>query len=185
MMLRMPILRERRGPWACGVSLLELIIAVVVLGIVAMVVVPRFGRAASAPEPGEVLRQHLRVLRVAIARYQQDHHAWPAEVGDDEHPPGSPEAFVSQLTRFTSKSGHVSYAQDEQHPYGPYLRDGVPPCPVPPCSGAFGVRVVTSDDAFLQAVADSDVAWIYDARTGRIAVNSSATDAEGRPYLQY
>ncbi len=165
-----------------GLSLLELVIAVVLLGIVAALAVPRFSRAdPPSADPG--LRENLALLRSAIELYYYEHGAWPGQRGDGENPPGSRGAFAQQLTQFSAPDGQVSPVRTEMCCLGPYLRGGIPPCPVPPCAGCSEVALVTGEPAF-QPGADR-VGWVYNPQTGAIAANSDQRGPDELPYDRY
>lgn len=167
-----------------AVSAVEVIVAVVILGLLVALAIPRFTRAA-AHEQDARLRGCLKVLRVAIERYYQDHHAFPGQHGDGSSPAASPATFVAQLTKFTDQRGRVSDVKDALHRFGPYLRDGVPQCPVPPHLGRAGVHVIRGGTAPAFADQAAEAGWVYNCQTGQIVANSNATDSTGRSYLSY
>ncbi len=162
----------------------EILVALVLLGVIAALTVPRFSRAAAAPADDSArLRDRLRVLRVAIERYYRDHHAYPAQFADGQAPACSPAAFEAQLTRFTDESGRVADAPDAVHRFGPYLRDGLPPCPLP--AGARTGVHVTPGSQPPEPDPDSAAGWVYNCQTGQICANSAARDATGVIYAHY
>lgn len=181
-----------------AVSLVELLIALVVLGVVAAIAIPRLSRAA-APDPTTALRSDLQVLRCAIERYYQDHGHYPGARADGQHPAGSAAAVIAQLTQRSDASGRVADptggpanpagpALDTTHAalaFGPYLRDGMPPCPVPPALGQTGLHVVADGRALAANPDAPDAGWVYDCATGRIVPNSGACSPDGRAYLDY
>lgn len=171
-------------------SLLEVLVAVVMLGLVAALTLPRFGSAAASPDDTTLLRDRLRVLRIAIERYHQDHGVYPAMRGDGHYPAGTAGAFVSQLCAFTDADGLASDRRSERFCFGPYLRDGVPPCPAgaAPASSAVYVRSAGGEAAPTQDDLGGDVlgrGWVYDPATGQISAATTAVDAAGRPYATY
>ena len=168
-----------------AISVLEVVLAVVVLGLVALLTIPRLSPAATAPDSGAVLRERLRLLRVAIERYYQDHGAYPGQHGDGRDAARTEAAVLAQLTGFTDPEGDVVAIGDELHRLGPYLRDGMVTCPVPPRAGASGLYVIggTAAPAFSEQALEAG--WIYNCDTGHIAPNSDANDAGGRPYTSY
>lgn len=176
-----------------AVSLIELILAVVILGIVAAVAIPRFSSGAVVSDPGGRLRADLKVLRVAIARYYEDHGAFPGRHGDGQHPGGTEATLLAQLTQYTDEAGRVSGTLDVMHRFGPYLRDGIPPCPVAARAGAAGVEVVDSKSFHERSTphaaeglpAEGRAGWVYDYETGRIAPLSDGSDLAGRSYCTY
>ena len=156
---------------------------VVILGILAVLAIPQLSRAA-APDAGAVLARNLKVLRLASERYRQDHGVFPAQTGDGVHAAGSEAAFVAQLTRYTDAQGRASDTQDSVHCFGPYLRDGIPPSPIPPHEGSSGVHMLTGS-APLTFEPEAVAGWVYNCDTGGIAPNTDAADATGRSYASY
>ena len=162
-------------------SLLELILVVVLLGIVAALTVPRFSRAEPRPEdPG--VRERLSVLRSAIELYYYDHGAYPGQRSDGTHPAGSAEAVRSQLTALTDEEGNVCQTRSASCRYGPYLRLGIPPCPLTPTNST-GILMVPATPELVETAPEAG--WAYNCETGDIAANSNMTDAEGVRYDEY
>lgn len=168
-----------------AVSAIEVILAIVILGLVALLTIPRLSPAATAPDEGALLRERLRILRVAIERYYQDHRAYPGQHSDGRNAARTEAAAVAQLTRFTDMDGAVAELGDESHRFGPYLRDGVPACPVPPRAGTCGMHVVggTTAPAFTEQA--THAGWVYNCDTGQVAPNSNASDNAARAYTSY
>jgi prepilin-type N-terminal cleavage/methylation domain-containing protein len=168
-----------------AVSLIEVLLAIVILGLVALLAIPRLSPAATAPEEGALLRERLRILRVAIERYYQDHGAYPGQHSDGRNAARTEDAVVAQLTKFTAADGDVADLGDELHRFGPYLRDGMLACPVPPHAGRSGLHIVsgTTTPTFVEAARQAG--WVYNCDTGRIAPNSAAADPAGRTYTAY
>jgi|GEM_PF-1151280 len=178
-------------------SLVEVLVAGVVLGVITVVTVPRLTSAAATRDGNDhhdLLRQQLQVLRVAIERYYQDHGVYPGQLTDGQNPAGSAGALLRQLTGHSDSTGHVvtiathpdTATHDQCNPpiLGPYLRDGWPACPVPPNEGSTAIVVIrgAAPPAF---IADVKAGWVYNCDTGQIAVNSDAADPAGRPYITY
>jgi prepilin-type N-terminal cleavage/methylation domain-containing protein len=164
-----------------GLSLVEAIIVIVIIGLLAVLAVPRFSRAGPEPDSFNP-RPVLVTLRSAIELYYYDHGAYPGQQSDGLNPPGSAAALTAQLTGFTDAAGRVAAEKSETFHFGPYLRDGVPPCPVPPRRGICAVFVTTRDPAFEAA---SEAGWIYNCQTGAVALNSNVLDPDGLPYARY
>lgn len=165
-----------------ALGLVELIVAVVIIGILAALAIPQFTRAAPGSEDQNV-RGNLNVLRFAIELYYQEHGAYPAQRGDGQHEAGTVATFASQLTKFTDEQGSVSDTKDATHRFGPYLRLGIPPCPVSPRAGKTGVALVTVPPAYQESMPDAG--WVYNFLTGDVALNSNATDSSGLSYDEY
>jgi hypothetical protein len=168
-----------------AVSLLEVVLALIILGLVALLAIPRRSPAATTPDSGALLKERLRVLRVAIERYYQDHGAYPGQRGDGRDAARTEAAVVGQLIGFTAVNGEVAEMADELHRFGPYLRDGIAACPVPPRVGMRGVQVVGGAAAPVFVEQARVAGWVYNCDTGRIVANSDAADSAGQPYASY
>jgi prepilin-type N-terminal cleavage/methylation domain-containing protein len=167
-----------------AVSLIELIVAVVILGLVALLAIPRLTRAAPPPDRSAALKTQLKTLRCAVERYYQDHGTYPGCSGDAEQAAGTPAALSAQLCLFTDPQGQVSATRDATHRFGPYLRDGMPANPVLPESPA-GVDLVRGTALLAPAPDAPEAGWIYDCDTGRLIANTPAADPKGQPYSTY
>lgn len=165
-------------------SLLEVVIAVVALGVLAAVSIPRLSQAAPADAEAE-LRAALTVLRTAIELYHEDHGAYPGQrsAGFRGAEAGTAAAFLRQLTQYTDAAGRASPTPGPDFPFGPYLRDGVPLCPVAVAGPSARVRVIRGRQ---QPACDGSTAgWIYNCDTGYVAANSDAVDSRGMRYDAY
>jgi general secretion pathway protein G len=169
-----------------GFSLIELIVAIVILGVLAALAIPRFSQGAVNPREAD-LKTNLAVLRTAIEMYYHDHHAYPAQkaAGAVGAEAGTAAAFVRQLTQHTDSEGRACASATETFCFGPYLRDGVPPCPVSSRSPSAEVRLISGElDPAYDSSADS-AGWIYNYETGYIAANAPGEDAQGVRYDSY
>ncbi|MEI7835199.1 MAG: prepilin-type N-terminal cleavage/methylation domain-containing protein [Planctomycetota bacterium] len=148
-----------------GFSLLELVIVVVIIGIIAAIAIPRMSRGA-AGAADSALAGNIVILGKAVDMYAAEHNGTnPAAA-----------TIANQLTLYSSAAGATSATKDTTYIYGPYLRS-VPALPVGAKKGSTGI-----------AAADgSGVGWIYNATTGDISSNTTATevDASGKKYSDY
>ena len=153
--------RKRRG-----FSLLELVIVVVILGIIAAIAIPRMSRGSEGAADS-ALKSNLAVLRNAIDLFVAEH--------DGVIPTGA--NIENSLQQFSDKLGTTfSASKTTTAFFGPYVRS-VPALPVGARKGSTGI-----------AAADSKgIGWIYDASTGAISANTSASekDAAGVLYSAY
>ncbi len=160
-------------------TLVEILIVVVILAILAALVLPQFSNASNMAREN-TLREDLRFMRMQLLVYAAQH---------DDVPPGYPggettadptaEAFVSQLTQPTDKSGTVGEASDSTYRFGPYLRS----MPANPINNLTTVRIVDSGD-FPEEAAGTH-GWIYQPDTVTIAADAPGTDTNGVAYINY
>lgn len=154
----------RRGRKAF--SLIELVIVVVIIGIIGAIAIPRMSRGASGAADS-ALTANLARLRNAIDLYQAEHGGtYPGAL-----------TITAQLTTFTDDAGAAVATKDATHIYGPYIRD-IPPLPV---------NAVRKGQEGIAAADAAAVGWIYDAATGAISANTTATekDVRGVKYSDY
>ena len=159
-------------------SLIELVIVVVILGIIAAIAIPRIGSGSQSA--GEsALRANLASLRNAIDWYYGEHkNKYPGEVGDGTNAAGSELAFSNQLTTYTNASGGFSTEKLATHPYGPYIRGGIPTLPVGTNKGVATVDVQAITTPLAVNVAGGD-GWIYSTGTGQIIGNADDIGSDG------
>lgn len=167
-------------------SLVELVVAVVILGVLAALAIPHFSHAAVSDDAGD-LRTDLAVLRTAIEMYYDDHGFYPAQrsAGTAGAGLGTAAAFIRQLTQYTDAEGHARATPGEPFGYGPYLRDGVPPCPVSVGRPSAAVHVIAGMTGPAYDPTAPHAGWVYNYETGYIAANSPAQDPLGVRYDSY
>lgn len=171
-----------------GMSAVEVAVAIIILGLLAALAIPQLTRAGQGDVSAE-LRARLAVLRTAIELYYRDHRAFPGATGREQ--------FNQQLTHYTSVDGRVSATRDAEHPFGPYLTNGVPTSPLrgvnsgerPVATGVSAtfearVEIVRGDEAPRYSQG-SDADWVFNVDTGYLAVNSDALDTSGLRFDRY
>lgn len=173
----------RRTPRAFTV--IELIVVVIILVLIAALAIPRFSRGATSISDTEMLRNQLAVLRSAIEMYYYDHSAYPAAAGSGRASAGSSSAFVQQLTLHSDGDGIVADQGSSRFSFGPYLRRGVPPCPVGAARGSASVAIISGTIRPTYQAQRSDAGWVYNFMTGEICANSNQPDPQGTPLDQY
>ncbi len=109
-----------------GFTLIEMLIVVLLLGILAMVIVPQIS-VSTADANLNTLQTNLGALRNAIELYYHQHNqVYPGVVDVDGSTATdnttAPTAFLRQLTEFTDINGHCQVSRDATHIYGPYLK---------------------------------------------------------------
>jgi len=115
-----------------GFTLIEILIVVIVLGILAMVIIPQIN-ISSEDAKMSTLTTNLGGLRSAIELYYHQHdNKYPGEI-DDTDGEGAPAdaaaaatAFEYQLTRYTDVKGKASTTKTADAKYGPYIKGNLP-----------------------------------------------------------
>jgi len=136
-----------------GLSFLELLILIVIVGILSVIVVPRLTEASGNAREA-TLQSELENLRAKLYIYQKQHDGrWPTA-----------ENFVSQMTLRTDRAGRVMPvgADPKDYPCGPYVQT----IPANPCAD---VRVADRVEINLDAPGGGQAGWHYNPRTGYFA----------------
>jgi len=169
-----------------GISAVEVLVVVVILGVVAALAIPQLGRASGRTDHDE-LRRSLAILRTAIEMYRQDHGVFPGQVPPEAggKPLDDATAFVSQLTLRSNKAGHVSAERRAEFTFGPYLRAGLPVQPLSAAPATGRVLVVRGKQPPSYQSDAIGAAWVYNADTGDICANSDGQDPDGIRFDRY
>ena len=164
-----------------GFTLVEILIVVVILGILAMVTVPRFMQASSDARESS-LRSDLQTIRSQLEVYKAQHgERYPQTIV------GSNSAMViAQLTSATDASGatqpqtgarHLTPVGDgvpapiNAYTLGPYLKQ-FPANPFVNGSVASTIEFGTRDPA----PGDGTTGWYLNTKTGKFSCNDSHAD---------
>ena len=125
-------------------TLIEIVIAVIVLGLIAAIVVPRL-TSASRDSKEESLLSQLQTLRSQIDLYKQQHKGKLPDLLANWNP----------LTTKTDSDGNPSQAPDA---FGPYIESA-------PTNPTNTLNTVTNGDSLL-AAATEECGFIYDYNDG-------------------
>lgn len=167
MIRHMPVRdRQRRRAF----SLFEMVIAIMIIGILSSIAIPRLSRGGYDANAA-AMRQNLAILSSAMELYSVEHAArYPAARGDGVFPAHTEGAFLAQLTRFSDTSGVTSDTRSAAYRFGPYLLNGVPPLTVGDKAGSDEVKVVTGATPVAYDGASS-AGWVYSDTSGEIIPN--------------
>jgi prepilin-type N-terminal cleavage/methylation domain-containing protein len=162
-----------------GFTLIEMLIVIVVLGILAMIIVPQIG-VSTEDAKLRTLQTNLSGIRSTVETYYAQHNSvYP---GKKKHTDGTdaavgdvPAAFEAQLTLYSKANGETFHTKDTtDFKYGPYVKGGA--LPVNPFTSVNDVAAnmsfnITDRDADL----GTDKGWKFYPNTGVFIAND--TDA--------
>ena len=119
------MLQKKLGNQA-GFTLIEMLIVVILLGILAMLIVPQISVSTEDARLSQ-LQANLSAMRNAVELYYYEHkNTYPGEndVGGTATTVAldAQTAFLAQLTQYTDEDGNVLEKKDATHIYGPYLK---------------------------------------------------------------
>jgi len=160
-------------------TLVEILIVVVILGILAAVVLPKFSNASQSARE-TALKDDMRLLRSQLELFKAQHR----DISPG-YPGGSPAStpteaeLITQLTSFTSEYCDTNASQSAVYHFGPYLAK----FPTNPISGDASVRVIANGSPV--PAADGLTGWIYKPQTQEIIVNLTGNDSSGKAYTSY
>ena len=178
---RRPAAAALRSARRHGMTLIEILIIVVILGILAAIVVPELSSASRQAREG-VMKDDCRFMREQILRYRIQH---------DDVPPGYPggsmsavptEAdLIAQMTRYTDFRGNTAAAYTDIFRYGPYLTR----IPDNPLTGLSGIHVVANGGVIPPPDKTQPYGWIYKPETMEFIPNMPGLDLDQKPYTSY
>ena len=150
-----------------GFTLIEMIIVVIILGILAMIIIPQIS-VSTGDAKLSTLQTNLSTVRSSLELYYHQHNeTYPGDMAaaggatpDDET------AFANQLTRYTNTDGEVSETVgDPLFPFGPYIKNGK--LPSNPFSGTNTVSIDSAEtDITVRAASGGNEGWKFYRKTG-------------------
>lgn len=161
-----------------GFTLVELLIVIVIISILAAIAIPQFIGSTTDAKTA-TLRADLTAMRNSIELYYHQHNStYPGTT------PGtgctglanSNDLFVEQLGGYTDVDNGCSATKAATHPYGPYLKTGIPDNPIlNPVGTAANAAVATVAASAGALVANDavDTGWSFSTTTGEIIANNT------------
>ena len=161
-------------------TLVEILIVVVLLGILALVIIPMVSQGAiSARE--SALECDLHMLRRYTLIYKGQHmEVAPGYPNGDKTQAPTEQAFHDQITMATNTAGATAAVGTPGYPRGPYLMK----LPVNPLNHKDTVQVLGDGDSF-PANADDSHGWIYKPATQEVRGDCTGTGDNGTRYYDY
>ena len=161
-------------------TLIEILVVVVLLGILAVVVLPLVaGSSISAKE--SALAHDLNMLRRFALIYKIQHlEVGPGYPDGDTTQAPTEQAFIDQMTMASNPSGQTAAVGTPGFERGPYMMK----IPINPLNNLSTVQMLGDAENF-PANADGRHGWIYKAATSEVRSDSIGTNDGGKPYYDY
>ena len=170
-----------------GFTLIEMLVVVIILGILAMIIVPQI-TVSTEDARLNTMQSNLTTVRSAIEVYAAQHgNRYPGLYSETDgttaaaDDAASKAALLAQLTQFTDINGQANATKDATFKFGPYLKLGQLPQNPYVADPANAVDVVCDfdqNDITAARVSDGGTAgWRYYAPLGLFFANDSDTHA--------
>ena len=161
-------------------TLLEILVVVLILGVLAAVVVPKFSNASDVAR-ASMLADDLRVFRTQLAVYRCQHLEVPCGYPNGDPTAGPTEnAFVLQMTKASTVRGETDEPGTPGYPCGPYLREILPN----PVNSKATVQMIGNGEDF-PAAGDNSHGWVYQPSTMLFKGDCPGADDRGKSYFDY
>jgi type II secretion system protein G len=157
-----------------GFTLIEMLIVIVILGILAMVIIPQIGTSTDDAKLS-TLQTNLSAMRNAVELYYAQHNAtYPgANLGGAL---SASAAFIQQLTRYTAVDGTIATVKDATHKYGPYIKGDV--LPLNPFNELRDVTIDAVENDITARASGSTTGWKFYSITGVFMADDGSHDTE-------
>jgi len=179
-----------------GFTLIEMLIVIIILGILAMVIIPQV-TVSSEDAKVSALKTNLSGMRSAIEMYYAQHNqTYPGTVKETDGTTATDNttavtAMVAQLTQFSDATGKVPAdgIKTAAYPFGPYIKGGT--LPENPFNNKKDVVCDKAVTALTSAIgvkraATAATGWKYLPVLGVIFANDETSAADDdKPHKQY
>ncbi|MBC8442434.1 MAG: prepilin-type N-terminal cleavage/methylation domain-containing protein [Deltaproteobacteria bacterium] len=165
-----------------GFTLIEILIVVMVLGILAMVIVPQI-TVSTQDAKVSTLQTNLSAMRNAIELYAVQHNGAYPGLYDGVTAGATPTlsiagnvvaAFTNQLTQYTDINGIFAVTKDSTYKFGPYLKGAA--LPTNPFTDSATVACdIAIDVITTKALTVPATAWKFYVITGILIANDGGT----------
>lgn len=152
-----------------GFTLIEILIVIIVLGILAMIIVPQI-TVSTDDAKVSTLQTSLGALRSALEIYYAQHgNKYPGQTNSAGAANASDAgvaatAMVAQLTRYTDGNGAVNSSKNTTYKYGPYIKGGE--LPKNPFNSLTSVVCNNTTDITTTRTPDATKGWKFHFNTG-------------------
>ena len=159
-------------------SLVEMLIVIVILGILAMVIVPQI-TSSTDDAKFRTLQTDLSAMRSAVEIYHAQHNGiYPATTIPTSKPAGITTieaSFEAQMTRYTDVNGNIANSKDDSFKFGPYVKGGA--LPTNPYNNKSNITIDSIEtDITKRSSGAVDTGWKFYSKTGVLIPADGAHD---------
>ena len=161
-------------------TLIEILIVVVLLGVLAMIVIPTVASSTTSAKES-ALATDLNLFRRLILIYKSQHlEVGPGYPDGDTTQTPTEQVFIEQATMASNINGETAPVGTAGFNRGPYVQK----IPVNPLNGKRTVQMLGNGEVF-PAEPDNSHGWVYKAATSEIRADSTGADESGKLYYDY
>ncbi len=161
-------------------TLVEILIVVVILGILAVVVIPTFASCTAAAKDS-ALAQDLGMIKRMVLVYKAQHlETSPGYPDGDKSQAPTEEVFLAQVTTATDGNGATAAIGTPGYKYGPYMER----IPENPFNRLRTVHILGDAEDF-PAAADNSYGWVYKPATQAVRPDNTGAAETGKLYYTY
>ena len=169
---------QRKLREQAGFTLIEMLIVVILLGIMAMLIVPQISVSTDDARLNS-MHTNLGAMRNAVELYYYEHNNTYPGRNDNAGTATSDAAvaataFLEQLTQYTDINGGVAVAKDATHIYGPYLKSVS--LPMNPYNNSNAVVCDAATDDISARTSGGTQGWRFYTLNGVLMGNDGAHD---------
>jgi len=170
---------RKKNTGRAAFTLIEMLIVIVILGILAMVIIPQISTSTDDAKLS-TLQTNLNSMRNAVELYYAQHNsAYPGAAVPVTKPAGistTADSFVAQLTRYTDVVGNISNTKDTTYKYGPYIKGTS--LPTNPFNNKSDVTIDAATADITVKASGGATAWKFYTITGVLMADDGAHDNE-------
>ena len=161
-------------------TLVEILVVVVLLGILAVVVLPLVANSSISAKESALAHELQMLRRFALIYKTQHREVGPGYPNGDITQAPTEQAFFDQMTMSSNPAGQTAAVGTPGFERGPYMMK----IPVNPLNNLGTVQMLGDAENF-PANADNSHGWIYKASTSEVRSDSIGTNDNGKAYYDY
>lgn len=160
-------------------TLVEILVVVIILGILGMMVIPRFASASDSARANS-LATTLRVARSQMQLFRLELGVAPGYPGCDPDVAATADTLTDHMTLALNDAGETAAPGTAGYEHGPYMVQ----FSANPVSDMDTVKILGEGQP-MPAAADGTTGWLYKPDAMLFKANCTGTDEGGTAYIDY